>query len=122
MSTALRTERENRRIRLGRAGEELAVAHLMLHGCTIVARNRRTPFGEIDVIARDGDVTVIVEVKARRYLTCGDGTDAVDGRKRARLRRAAQYLGLEGTPVRFDVVSVTMRGGSAHIEWLRGAF
>jgi putative endonuclease len=94
----------------------------MLHGCTITARNRRTPFGEIDVIARDGDVTVIVEVKARRYLTCGDGAVAVDGRKRVRLRRAAQYLGLEGMPVRFDVVSVTMRGGSAHIEWLRGAF
>lgn len=112
----------HRRARLGRAGEELAAAHLELHGCTIVDRNRRTPFGEIDLLVRDGHETVIVEVKARRSLACGDGAEAVDGRKRLRLRRAAQFLGLDAGRLRFDVIAVALRAGSADITWLKGAF
>ncbi|MDQ1484462.1 MAG: putative endonuclease, partial [Actinomycetota bacterium] len=94
--------------------------------------------GEVDILARDGDVLVVCEVKTRRDAEFGTPFDAVTPRKAARLRRLAvrwladQRAGLvEGDPrafdryaeVRFDVVSVVRpRSGPTVVEHLRGAF
>jgi putative endonuclease len=76
----------------------------------VLERNWRCRSGEIDVIARDGDVTVFVEVKQRASGSHGAGHEAVTWRKRQRIVRAARLFslarGLEGRPLRFDVISI----------------
>lgn len=111
----------SRRAALGAAGEDAAVALLAAHGYRIVARNVRLPGGEIDVIARDGDVVVFVEVKARAGDSYGAAVRAVDARKRATLRAlAADWLQIAAprAKARFDVV--TFDRGRATLR--RGAF
>ncbi len=105
----------------GRAGEDAAAALLEAHGYRIVARNVRVPGGEIDIIARDGDTVVFVEVKARAGASFGAALRAVDGRKRATLRAcAADWLQIAApnARARFDVV--TFDRGRAQLH--RGAF
>jgi len=96
------------RAALGRAGEDAAVALLEAHGYRIVGRNVRLPGGEIDVIAREGDTVVFVEVKTRASATYGKALGAVDARKRAALRAlAADWLQVAAprARARFDVVT-----------------
>lgn len=93
----------------GKAGEERAAAFLQAAGYRIVRRNLRFPDGEIDLVCRDGDVIVFVEVKARWSRGYGSALSAVDARKRLVLRRlAADYVQIvaPNAPVRFDVVAV----------------
>ncbi len=109
------------RAALGRAGEDAAVALLQASGYRIVARNVRLPGGEIDVIARDGDTLVFVEVKARSSAAYGGAVGAVDARKRATLRAlAADWLQIAAprARARFDVV--TFDAGRPRLH--RGAF
>jgi putative endonuclease len=123
---------------LGRYGEEVAAAHLVAAGLTIVARNWRCREGEVDIVALDGDVLVMCEVKTRRGVGFGTPLDAVTPAKAARLRRLAlrwladQRAGAVAssaeefaryTEVRFDVVSVLRPlSGATSVEHLRGAF
>jgi putative endonuclease len=115
--------------RLGRDGEEAAAAHLTAAGCTVLARNWRCRDGELDLVVRDGDQVVFVEVKSRSGLAFGRPVEAVTLDKARRIRRlAAQWLA-EHRPagwwgdVRFDVVSVLSPGtDETAIEHLRGAF
>lgn len=92
---------------LGDRGERAAVAHLKRRGMRILRRNYRTKHGEVDAIARDGDVVVFVEVKARRR---GDPAEAVTPEKQRRLTLAALHFlkrhGLLEHRCRFDVVAV----------------
>src|SRR5688500_4697649 len=112
------------RKRLGDVGEGLAVAHLERKGYRVLARNVRLPEGEIDIIARDGGVTVLVEVRARRGNTMGDGLDSVDLRKSGRLRTLADSYAAQQSvegDLRIDVVAVDMEPdgrllGLRHIE------
>jgi putative endonuclease len=93
---------------LGRTGEDAAVALLRKRGYVIVGRNVRMPGGEIDVVARDGEVVVFVEVKARDSRRFGSALSAVDARKRRTLRRlAGEWLQLFAprANARFDVVA-----------------
>jgi len=93
---------------LGRTGEDAAVALLRKRGYEIVGRNVRMPGGEIDVVARDGNVVVFVEVKARESRRFGSAVSAVDARKRRTLRRlAGEWLQLFAprAMARFDVVA-----------------
>jgi putative endonuclease len=108
-----------------RAGEQIAARYLMQNGCTILQRNWRCPFGEVDIIAQEGDVMVFVEVKARHQIRYALPREAVDFQKQARLRQCAElYLNLFSpeAPCRFDVVEVWWQGGKAHVRWLREAF
>lgn len=92
----------------GRAGEDAAAALLQAHGYRIVARNVRGPGGEIDIIARDGDTIVFVEVKARLGRSFGSAVGAVDAGKRATLRAiAGDWLQIAAPRARsrFDVVT-----------------
>lgn len=93
----------------GKAGEDRATAFLSGHGYRVLARNVRVPGGEIDAVCMDGPTLVIVEVKRRDTATFGSALRSIDGRKRARLRRAAadyaQIVAPSAT-VRFDVVTL----------------
>ncbi len=93
---------------LGAAGEDAASAYLKSIGYRIVTRNLRGPGGEIDIVARDGETIVFVEVKARTSRRFGSALGAVDARKRARLRSvAADYLQFvaPNARARFDVLT-----------------
>ena len=109
------------RARRGRAAEDAATALLEAHGYRIVGRNVRLPGGEIDIIAREGDTVVFVEVKARAGASFGTALQAVDARKRATLRAiAGDWLQIAAprAQARFDVI--TFDGGRARLH--RGAF
>jgi len=102
---------------LGDAGERLAARQLQSLGYRIVARRYRTPLGEIDLVARDGNCLVFVEVKTRRGIGTGSPAEAVDRAKQQQLTRLAlaflkQHRLLEQQS-RFDVVSIIWpEGGS----------
>ncbi len=111
----------------GRQGESDAERYLRCKGYRILERNVRSPVGEVDLIAQDGQVLVFVEVKARRTDAFGGAVYAVDRRKQARLvRLAAQYLArhrLRDQPCRFDVVLVhASRGNRDRVEHIPNAF
>lgn len=110
----------------GRRGEELACRHLTAHGCSILARNFRCRDGELDVVAREGEVTVFVEVKERRDASRGAGHEAVTWSKRRRLVRAAQIYaaahGLSESPLRFDVISIDWSASGPALRHDRDAF
>jgi putative endonuclease len=98
------------RQRLGRRGESLAEAALAAAGLEILDRNFRLRSGELDLVARDGDTIVFVEVKARRARGYGDPAEAVTPRKIRRLARTAlawlqRHDCLDRT-CRFDVVEL----------------
>jgi putative endonuclease len=105
------------RAETGRNAEDRAAAFLAAKGFTVVERNFRAKVGEIDVVARDGDEMVFVEVRARASSAFGGAAASVGGGKRRRLVRAArlwlQARGWEG-PCRFDVVAVD-GGALSHI-------
>ena len=96
--------------KVGKAGEDAAVRLLMERGWRILGRNIRTPAGELDLIAQDGEWTVLVEVKSRRSRRLGLPQEAVTGAKKRRLLAAGQcYLqerGLLDSPWRIDVVAI----------------
>ncbi len=101
---------------LGKQGEDLACRELRRRRYAILARRYRTRFGEIDIIARDDDTLVFVEVKTRRRGRFGGATAAVGFHKQRRLiNMARSYLmGVSGRlpPCRFDVVGVTLAEGA----------
>lgn len=110
---------------IGRHGEELAVRHLQAAGFVVLARNWRCDLGEIDIVARDGDVLVVCEVKTRTGLGFGSPVEAVTWQKTARLRRlAGRWLAahpIRPSAVRIDVVGVLRRGAApAVIHHVRG--
>jgi len=111
----------------GEAAEAAALAHLQAHGLQLIQRNARFKVGELDLVMRDGDTIVFVEVRLRNAAGWGDGFDSVDRRKRGKLVRAA-LAWLAGRPAladagcRFDVVSVKTAAGEAKIDWEREAF
>ena len=112
---------------LGVLGERLALCFLKQQGYKILLQNYETPLGEIDLIAREGDWLVFVEVKTRRSDASGTPADSVTPRKRWQIVKVAQsYLnryGLHDHPCRFDVVSVGIRPPGMHeIELIRDAF
>ena len=115
------------RHRLGRLGERLAADHLERLGYEIVARNHRTRYGEIDLVACDARTLVVVEVKTRRG---GSPWDALGDAKRRQVRRmAAAYLcDVPDRPrreeLRFDAIGVTFdaAGRMTALDHLEDAF
>ena len=96
--SADRPHRAHPRPARGRRGEDLACRHLAAQGYAILARNFRCRSGEVDVVARDGDVTVFVEVKHRRGSAHGDGHESVTFGKRRRIVRAARLFAVGARP------------------------
>ncbi|RLE08726.1 YraN family protein [Candidatus Aerophobetes bacterium] len=117
-----------KRGKLGRRGEAIAVSFLKKQGYKIIERNYRSKLGEIDIIAREKDNIVFVEVKTRRSDDFGLPQEAVSYRKQRRLTKIAlgylAYHRLRGMNCRFDVVGILMgRGGEVkNVELIKGAF
>lgn len=110
---------------VGRDGEELARQWLERRGMEVLDANWRCPLGELDIVARDGDALVFVEVKTRSSTAFGHPAEAVTPRKLARLRRlAGAWLSeheVHASGMRVDVVAILRRPGRpALIEHLPG--
>jgi putative endonuclease len=121
----------DRRPALASRGELLAAEHLERRGYEIVARNARTRFGEIDLIAHGKGSLVFVEVKTRRAGgNAGSPLEAIDRRKVVQVRRlAAAWLAESpGRPtadeIRFDAIGITVgrEGALQTLDHLEGAF
>jgi putative endonuclease len=110
---------------LGRWGEDTAVAHLEAKGYTILQRNYRHHYGEIDIIARSTPFLVFIEVKTRTNLSFGMPESFVD-RTKARLitNTAEEYTfrtNWQG-PIRFDVVAIIKQSQNIRIRHFEDAF
>jgi len=110
---------------VGRYGERVAAAYLEERGWVLLDRNWRGPSGELDIVARDGEDLVVVEVKTRTGDGFGHPAEAVTPAKLARLRRlAGQWLAAHDVRVRgvrIDVLAVRAGGrGAARVEHLVG--
>ncbi len=116
---------------LGQLGERLAAEHLIRRGYKILERNFRTKWGELDLVAYDGQALVFCEVKSRR-LSPGEAAvfDSLHPRKRAQVRRMAGVWLFERSDrpradeLRFDAIGVVFdrAGGLVALEHLEGAF
>ncbi|KRC37394.1 YraN family protein [Oerskovia sp. Root22] len=110
---------------VGRYGEKIAARYLVEAGWVVLDRNWRGTRGELDVVARDGDVLVVVEVKTRRGTAYGHPAEAVTPDKLARLRRlTGEWMATHPVrpgSVRIDVVAIVLpQAGAAQVEHLVG--
>ena len=112
---------------VARKGERIAAEYLQQQGWWILERNfRYGKAGEIDLIARDDEYTVFIEVKTRMSDACGAAAYAVTpGKQRQLLRLARGYMYVQGMGellCRFDVITVTFARGEPVINHIRNAF
>ncbi|MBW2408602.1 MAG: YraN family protein [Deltaproteobacteria bacterium] len=111
---------------IGEAGEAIAARHLKKNGYRIIETNYRTELGEIDLIARDKDTIVFVEVKSRRSWQFGNPKAAVTPQKQRKISMVAlQYLKSihrSNASARFDVAAVTITRDKPRIEIIKNAF
>jgi putative endonuclease len=119
-ATGVRTPRQ----RAGAQAERAAEQRLVAAGCAVLARNARYREGELDLVVRERDLVVFVEVRMRAGRGYGGAAASVDAFKQKRLVRAAQrwlaeHCGERWPACRFDVVTVDVNGT---IEWIRDAF
>jgi putative endonuclease len=111
------------RQRIGQNAEDAAVGFLESQSLTVLLRNFRRRLGELDIVACDGDVLAIVEVRTRSSEKFGGAAASVNLRKQAKIRRTAALLlqqrrDFAAMRVRFDVVVVKKTGPT----WIRNAF
>lgn len=112
---------------LGARGEDLAARYLTEAGAEIIERNWRSRYGEVDLIAVEGDWLVFIEVKTRTGRHFGSPAEAVTFAKQRRIRLLAlEWLRQSEHPwsrVRFDVVAIIAeRGRQPRVEHVRNAF
>jgi len=114
------------RIQTGKRGEDIAVAYLKNRGYRIIERNYKCLFGEIDIVAKDGDTVVFVEVKSRKSEKFGDPQGAVGWEKQKKISRISlKYLEekhLYPCDARFDVVAIKMLPAGSIVELIQNAF
>jgi putative endonuclease len=114
------------RIQTGKKGEDIAVAYLKSKGYQILERNYRCPFGEVDIVAKDRNTIVFVEVKSRRSDRFGDPQLAVGQDKQKKLSKISlnylQQMRIPSENARFDVVAVKMYPEGTKVELIRNAF
>ena len=111
----------------GAASEDAALDFLQARGLRLLARNARARGGELDLVMRDGEALVFVEVRYRASAGFGGAAASVDHGKRRRLVRAARLFlarnpRLANAPCRFDVIAANGDPKAPQIEWLRDAF
>ena len=112
-------------VEIGKNSEDLAVTYLENKGYQILERNWRSGHKEIDIIALDGDILVIVEVKSRKSLDFGDPDIAVGVMKQRMLIYAAEaYINYHNLDleVRFDIISMIITPRGEQIEHIEDAF
>lgn len=113
---------------LGRKAEDLAAEELVRRGYEVIETNYHCRYGEIDIIMRDGNTIVFVEVRSRRSNEPTSPAESITQRKQAKLTLTAQHYlttreGLADADCRFDVVQVRFeRGKSVIVELIQNAF
>ena len=114
------------RLALGRLGETLALKKIKSLGYRCVTQNYRCPLGEMDLIARDGDTLVFIEIKTRKGKTLDYAKEAIDARKKRQLSKVAlAYMKAHhccDVKSRFDVVAINLDGDEKEIEVVKDAF
>ena len=114
------------RLRLGKCGEEIAVDFLKEQGYEIIARNYKSRFGEIDIIARDKDTLCFVEVKTRHSKEFGSPEEAVTAFKQRQIAKSAlaflKERALLNKKARFDVVSINYSKDTPQKNLIKDAF
>lgn len=100
--------------RVGKWGEQVAVETLLARGCEVVGRNVRTPYGEIDIVAKQGDTIIFVEVKTRTSNTMGLPEDSITARKREHMIACAEHYAMEHEidGWQIDVISIEGKPGT----------
>jgi putative endonuclease len=103
--------------RIGKWGEETAAKHLAQIGYDVISRNTRTPYGEIDIIARKDNVTIFVEVKTRTSNKMGLPEDSITARKREHMIACAEHYATEHEidNWQIDVISIEGKPGKEPI-------
>lgn len=110
----------------GQAGEDAALTHLLAAGLTLIERNFQCRWGEIDLILRDSDCLVFVEVRLRSSNQYGGAAASVDQRKQKKLRKTAlHYLqrnrSSPNQAARIDVVALQTTPTGFDIDWITNA-
>jgi len=112
--------------RKGQLFERKASLYLQRQGLVLMEQNFRYPGGEIDLVMRDGEYLVFVEVRYRQHAGYGDGAESIDWRKQQRLLNCArQYLQRQCSATqasRFDVISFGLTNGKETLQWIKDAF
>lgn len=106
----------------GAQAESLAAGYLQQAGLSLVERNFRCRYGEIDLIMRDGHTLVFVEVRLRRHAGFGGAAASIDANKQRKLILTAQHYVSSlpsAPPCRFDAL---LLDGAGSIEWIKSAF
>ena len=100
--------------RIGKWGEEVAAEYLAGRGYEILARNARTPYGEIDIVAKQGEIVIFVEVKTRTSNKMGLPEESINTRKRQHMLSAAEHYTAEHEidHWQIDVISIEGKPGS----------
>ena len=116
----------NRRQKIGKSGEAAAVRFLKKTGYKILEQNYRTQLGEIDIIAKDRQTIVFIEVKTRRSLEYGSPKMALTPKKQRNISMTALYYlkvnDQSNADARFDVVTVLTSGTQVDIDVIKNAF
>jgi putative endonuclease len=104
----------NHNQRVGAWGEETAVSYIVKRGYQIIARNVRTPYGEIDIIAKHGDIIIFIEVKTLTSSRNFQPEHQITTRKREHMLNTAQHYAAEEAidHWQIDVIAVEGRPGS----------
>jgi putative endonuclease len=113
------------KIEQGQAGEDQARRYLEQHGLVLIERNYRCRMGELDLIMRDDEQLVFVEVRSRSNNNYGNPAETVTRYKQNRLIRAAAYYLQRNhlnTPCRFDIVAISNAQNKYQLEWIKDAF
>ena len=114
------------RLELGRLGEDLALKKIKKMGYRCLVRNYRCTLGEVDLVAKDGDTLVFIEIKTRRGKSLEYAKEAVSMKKRRQLSKVAlSYMrdhDCADVKSRFDVVAISLEGNRREIEVVKNAF
>ena len=114
------------RLELGKLGETLALKKIKRLGYKKIIRNYRCPLGEVDLIARDRDTLVFIEIKTRKGRSTDYAKEAVNERKKRQISKVAlAYMKSHDCPdakARFDVVAVSIGRDKPEIEVIKNAF
>jgi putative endonuclease len=112
---------------IGKIAEDEACRYLRHRGLKLVARNYRCRCGEIDLIMKETETLVFVEVRYRRSAAFGSGAETVTRAKQGKIAQSAAYFLQEnrqyaGSAARFDVVSCSPDQGGGGVRWIQDAF
>ena len=96
--------------RIGKWGEDAVAAYLAKRGYEIIVRNTRTPYGEIDIVAKQDDITIFVEVKSRTSNKMGLPEESVNLRKQAHMLACAEHYAAENAIDHWQIDVISIEG------------